>query len=118
MHEPAPTPISAGITSIGRARVKFDFRPVMLETGQSPPRMIPGSDNNDMAHTQTTKQFHGKHGVLSRSLRLILQLDGTRRHTDLDQGTTVDCAVPQPADQNARRGVLPEKFRRPFRPVV
>ena len=111
-------PIGAGRGKIGRARIKLYFRRVMPETRQRAARMIPRRNEDDTPLFLFAKQFIGELRIFPGRAGLGFQFNRIRRHARRNQPPPVYFVIAQPADDDARRGVFLEKFRRAFRPFV
>ena len=90
----------------------------MLERFKRPARVIPRRDDNGAVKILCAQQFDGELRVLRGRFRFGLDLDDICRNPLLDQNTSVDSIVAGAADDNARRGLLFEKFGCLFGPFA
>ncbi len=111
-------PIGAGRGKIGRARIKSYLRRIMPETRHRPARMIPRRNEDDALRFLFAEQFDGELRIFPCRAGLGFQFNRIRRHARRHQPPPVYFVIAQPADDDARRGVFLEKFRRAFRPFV
>ncbi len=91
---------------------------MVLKRLQRPSRMIPRRDNDRGLDALCAEHLDGELRVLFGRPRTAFQLDRAIGHAGLEQRTPVDFAIAQAADDNARRVMLLEKFRRTFWPLA
>lgn len=90
----------------------------MPKRRQHPARVIPRSHENNALQFLSAQQFDGELRVFFRRARPIFHFNYICGHARLNQQAPVDFAIAKAADNDARRDLFLEKFRRAFGTVV